>query len=94
MNKKLNSKYIEQVSVLIELIPLIASDRRFAIKGGTAINLFLLDLPRLSVDIDLCYLPLTPRDEALRDISNFIKGLSNKVNDLGFKTREKKTPDG
>ena len=50
MSKKLNSKYVEQVSNLIDLIPLIATDKRFAIKGGTAINLFLLDLPRLSVD--------------------------------------------
>lgn len=94
MNKKLNSKYVEQVSNLIELIPLIATDKRFAIKGGTAINLFLLDLPRLSVDIDLCYLPLTPRDQALTDISTFLKELSKKSNDIGFKTREKKTSEG
>ena len=36
------------------------------LKGGTAINLFLLDLPRLSVDIDLDFaLPLN-RDEMLK----------------------------
>lgn len=35
-------------------------------QGGTAINLFVQPLPRLSVDIDLAYLPLEPRDEALR----------------------------
>ena len=81
MSKQLNSKYVEQISSLIELIPLIATDKRFAIKGGTAINLFLLDLPRLSVDIDLFYLPLTPRDQALTDISTFLKELSKKSDD-------------
>jgi hypothetical protein len=88
MTKILNSKYLEQVSALIDIIPLITNDYKFAIKGGTAINLFLFDMPRLSVDIDLCYLPLTPREEALRDIRQFIKNLSQKVNILGLKTRE------
>ncbi len=60
MTKTLDSKYLEQVSTLIDIIPLISNDSRFAIKGGTAINLFLFNMPRLSVDIDLCYLPLTP----------------------------------
>ncbi len=43
-------------------------DGIFALKGGTAINLFVRDMPRLSVDIDLTYLPLTDRPTALRDI--------------------------
>jgi predicted nucleotidyltransferase component of viral defense system len=94
MDKKLNSEYADQVSNLIDLIPLIAPDRRFALKGGTAINLFLLDLPRLSVDIDLCYLPLSPRDQALTDIGMFFKELSRKAQSIGFKTREKKTSEG
>jgi len=92
--KTLNSKYLEQVSTLIDIIPLISNDDRFAIKGGTAINLFLFDMPRLSVDIDLCYLPLTPREQALNDIRQFIKNLSQKVNALGLKTREKQSAVG
>jgi len=69
----LDSRYVDQVALLIDLLPEIASDCKFAIKGGTAINLFLLDLPRLSVDIDLCYLPLTSRDQALIRYRSFSK---------------------
>lgn len=90
----LDSRYIEQVATLIEIIPLISADKRFAIKGGTAINLFLLNMPRLSVDIDLCYLPITPREQALSEISEFVKELSRKVASIGFKTKEKKTSEG
>lgn len=94
MSKTLNSKYIEQVSLLIDLLPIIFTDKRFAIKGGTAINLFVLDFPRLSVDIDICYLPLLPRDLALTDIKNFVLYLSRSFNSMGFKTREKRTAQG
>jgi predicted nucleotidyltransferase component of viral defense system len=94
MTKKLNSKYIEQAATLIEVIPLIAQNKNFALKGGTAINMFLLDLPRLSVDIDLCYVPLTPRDHALGEISSFVDELSRKLNDVGFKSIDIKKSDG
>jgi predicted nucleotidyltransferase component of viral defense system len=94
MSKKFDSKYLDQVFLLIELLPAISSNRRFAIKGGTAINLFLLDFPRLSVDIDLCYLPLTPRDQALAEIKDFVKEMSLKFNAMGLKTREKRTSEG
>jgi predicted nucleotidyltransferase component of viral defense system len=90
----LNSKYFEQVRMLIDLLPLIAPDSRFALKGGTAINLFVFDMPRLSVDIDLCYLPLTLRDQALNDIGTFIRDLSERLESLGFKTSEKKNIEG
>jgi predicted nucleotidyltransferase component of viral defense system len=40
------------------------------LKGGTAINLFVRDMPRLSVDIDLTYLPVDePRETALKKSS-------------------------
>ncbi len=94
MSKTFNSKFIDQVSLLIDLLPAISSDRRFAIKGGTAINLFVLDFPRLSVDIDLCYLPFIPRDQALGEIKNFVKETSLKFNIMGLKTREKRTSEG
>lgn len=80
--------------MLIDIIPFIALDQRFALKGGTAINMFLLGMPRLSIDVDLCYLPLTPRDQALKEISEFVSNLSFRVNSLGFKTTEKRTLDG
>jgi predicted nucleotidyltransferase component of viral defense system len=60
--------YRAQVELLLRSLPAIASAPDFAVKGGTAINLFLRDMPRLSVDIDLTYLPVSNRDPALTDI--------------------------
>nr|WP_298377524.1 nucleotidyl transferase AbiEii/AbiGii toxin family protein [uncultured Halomonas sp.] len=62
----IEARYHEQVSLLVSLLPFLNDEPCFALKGGTAINLFVQTLPRLSVDIDLAYLPLEPRDEALR----------------------------
>lgn len=61
-------KYHKQVELLLDLIPTIAMDTDFALKGGTAINLFIMDMPRLSVDLDLVYLPLNDRDTTLTSI--------------------------
>ncbi|MBT0727996.1 nucleotidyl transferase AbiEii/AbiGii toxin family protein [Rosenbergiella australiborealis] len=60
-----HSPYYRQVVLLLRALPIVASERCFALKGGTAINLFIHDFPRLSVDIDLAYLPLESRDVAL-----------------------------
>lgn len=54
-------EYVQQVHLVTEVLPFVAVEDCFAIKGGTAINLFELNLPRLSVDIDLTFLPLTDR---------------------------------
>jgi predicted nucleotidyltransferase component of viral defense system len=51
-------RYIDRVRLLVEILPVLAHEPRFALKGGTAINLFEHDLPRLSVDIDLAWLPV------------------------------------
>ncbi|MDZ4320120.1 MAG: nucleotidyl transferase AbiEii/AbiGii toxin family protein [Phenylobacterium sp.] len=56
------------MALLVRLLPAIAREPVFALKGGTAINLFVRDLPRLSVDIDLTYLPVEPRDASLKGI--------------------------
>jgi len=48
-----DSRYAERVKLLVDILPTLAGEKRFALKGGTAINLFEHDLPRLSVDIDL-----------------------------------------
>lgn len=60
--------YERQVRLLLRIIPLLAEESCFALKGGTAINLFVRNLPRLSVDIDLTYLPVTPRQDSLTGI--------------------------
>ncbi len=53
--------YRRQVTLLVRTLPFVAEETCFALKGGTAINLFVRDMPRLSVDIDLTYLPLADR---------------------------------
>jgi len=60
--------YRAQVELLIRCLPAVGSAPDFALKGGTAINQVLRDMPRLSVDIDLTYLPVSDRDTALDDI--------------------------
>lgn len=61
-------RYDAQVRLLMQALPYVAKEEVFALKGGTAINLFYRDLPRLSVDIDLTYLPLQQRAESLQGI--------------------------
>ena len=60
-----NNPYFGRVELLVRTLPVVAKQESFALKGGTAINLFVRDLPRLSVDIDLVYLPLDDRKTAL-----------------------------
>lgn len=63
----LDARYAAQVRLLVQTLPLVAVENCFALKGGTAINLFVRNLPRLSVDIDLAYLPNASRQAALDD---------------------------
>ena len=65
-----NSPFFEQVRLLVALLPHVARQKCFALKGGTAINLFLRDMPRLSVDIDLTYLPVENREISLAGIDS------------------------
>lgn len=51
-----DKRYTDRVQRLVEILPMLSLEPRFALKGGTAINLFEHDLPRLSVDIDLTWL--------------------------------------
>ena len=71
--------YYKQVQLLIRVLPLVATEKCFALKGGTAINLFIRDLPRLSVDIDLVYLPLHERGEALLNIREALGRISTLI---------------
>lgn len=70
-----------RLQLLTDLLPVVAAEQRFALKGGTAINLFEHDLPRLSVDVDLTWLPIGDFDgdtraieEALRTIAHNLSG--------------------
>ncbi len=61
--------YKKQVSLLLDILPEVAKEEVFALHGGTAINLFCLNMPRLSVDIDLTYIPASEsRDTDLQNI--------------------------
>lgn len=65
---KYSAQYNAQVALLLRCLPTLRHTPKFALKGGTALNLFIEDMPRLSVDIDLAYLPVVRREEALKDI--------------------------
>lgn len=66
----IDPKYKAQADLLLRTIPYVAKEIIFALKGGTAINLFVRSMPRLSVDIDLTYLPIDDRETALKSISD------------------------
>ena len=63
-----NSFFFKQAQLMMRVMPFVEKETCFALKGGTAINFFLRDMPRLSVDIDLTYLPIEGRDESLTKI--------------------------
>ncbi len=63
-------RYVAQVRLLLSTLQDIANETVFALKGGTAINLFYRDMPRLSVDIDLTYLPVADRRSSLDGIDD------------------------
>lgn len=75
-----DSPYYKQVSLLIKILPVIATEPTFALKGGTAINLFVRNFPRLSVDIDLAYLPLEPRNDALENVKAALLRITDLIN--------------
>lgn len=76
MNKTL---YSSQAELLLQVLPIINQHKVFALKGGTAINFFVRNLPRLSVDIDLTYLEIKSRDESLADITKRLDEVCNLI---------------
>ena len=60
--------YRAQVDLILQILPYVAKEEIFALNGGTAINLFIRELPRLSVDMDLTYLPFDTRKFAFQNI--------------------------
>ena len=73
--------YRRQVALLLRVLPFVAEEKNFALKGGTAINLFIRDMPRLSVDIDLTYLPVQERAASLAGIDTALRRISARVRD-------------
>jgi len=69
-------QYRKQAALLVRILPFVAEQECFALKGGTAINLFYRDMPRLSVDIDLAYLPVQPRQDSLTRIETALRHIA------------------
>jgi predicted nucleotidyltransferase component of viral defense system len=74
-----NSAYYQQVKLLVQLLAFVDQEACFALRGGTAINLFVRDFPRLSVDIDLTYLLTKTRDEALKDTKQALDRMATRI---------------
>ena len=72
-------QYQNQVKLLLQLVPFVAKHQCFALKGGTAINLFIRNFPRLSVDIDLVFLPMMERQDALDTIRKNLSELAESI---------------
>jgi len=83
--------YKNQVELLLDVLPFIQDDSRFALKGGTAINLFHRNMPRLSVDIDLTYLPIESRDVFLKNLTQAMQNLSDRMTAKGLQVETKRS---
>ncbi len=81
----MSNEYSKTVELLLEILPYALKDKRVALKGGTAINLFHRDFPRLSVDIDLCYLPLESRVETFKNIHSILACIKSELELLSLK---------
>lgn len=68
----MKNQYFKQADILIRILPFLYQETDFALKGGTAINFFVHDLPRISIDIYLTYLPVNDRNTALKEISSML----------------------
>ena len=77
--EQLKASYGRQFALLVRMLPIVARESCFAIKGGTAINLFYRELPRLSVDIDLTYLPIANRRESLDGIADALGRIGERI---------------
>ncbi len=76
------SSYKNQVALLLQVLPEVAKEKCFALHGGTAINLFIRDMPRLSVDIDLTYIPIEDRNTSLQKIIAALKSIKDRLNKI------------
>ncbi|MBE0424697.1 MAG: nucleotidyl transferase AbiEii/AbiGii toxin family protein [Lutibacter sp.] len=68
-------KYKDQVKLMLAILPFVSKEKNFALHGGTAINLFQFNMPRLSVDVDLTYIPIQDRDTSLANIKQSLDAI-------------------
>lgn len=86
-----DSPFFRQADLLVQVLPFVNAEACFALKGGTAINFFVRDFPRLSVDIDLVYIPVDDRASSLRGIDAALRRISAKIRRAlpGLQVRER-----
>jgi len=78
----MNDAYTKQVRLLLDVMPEVAKETCFAMHGGTAINLFVRNMPRLSVDIDLTYVEIAERNETLDGINAALIRIKERIERL------------
>ena len=89
----MNEAYRRQVKLLLDVLPEVAKEECFAMHGGTAINLFLQDMPRLSVDIDLTYVEIAERAETLDAINAALLRTKERIEKLSASIRVQHKPN-
>jgi len=91
----MNGAYTATVRQLLDIAPVVFTSPHFAIKGGTALNLFLHDLPRLSVDIDVVFTNHSlGREEALQAIAAEFSAISQRLEAMGYEVRQRRNSAG
>jgi len=91
----MNQEYVDTVRLLLAIAPAVFQSPRFALKGDTALNLFLHDMPRLSVDIDVVFTDHTlGREDALRAIAADLNAAKTAISALGYRASLPTTKSG
>lgn len=91
----MNRIYFDTARLLTHVAPLLFTDGLFALKGGTAINLFMRDMPRLSVDLDLVFVDhRVPREQALTLIHGSLQRIAARLTERGFQTHTMAAAEG
>ena len=87
--------YVDTVRLLLAIAPTVFASGRFAMKGGTALNLFVQDMPRLSVDIDVVYVDHgSDREAALKTISAELAAMQAAFKAKGYRAALPANPQG
>ncbi|CAN5790014.1 hypothetical protein BH09PSE5_BH09PSE5_38650 [soil metagenome] len=83
----MKKNYVDTVRLLLAIAPAVFASGRFAMKGGTALNLFVQEMPRLSVDIDLVFVDHhVERQEALETIAVALSDVRNALSGNSYRT--------
>jgi predicted nucleotidyltransferase component of viral defense system len=81
--------YVDTVTLLLSVVPRVFATNRLALKGGTAINLYLDDMPRLSVDLDVVFTPIQlERQVALAAINDEMRRIVDAATSDGLSARD------